>query len=195
MVQGQKIDAPLNMKGVSQSILLSTYLNELEHSKKNFHQVFCSSLQRTKQTLQPFLDSSSGRITLQEEPLLNEISWGIHEGKIPSKRMKKDFNEMLNDWAKGDIDTKVEGGESARDCLVRVDSFIEKFLEHAEGRILICCHGWTVKFFLHRLINSSLADLKHFRVPNTGLFALNRQSDTWTLHEQAPDLHLKTKLS
>lgn len=185
LVQGRTIDSSINEKGEQQSKLLAEALMGVD-----FDAVYCSNLQRTSETLQPYLKRQPD-MELIEDGSLDEISWGIHEGCTPSKKMKKEFNQMLNDWASGQTDEKVPEGESAKDCLLRIDTFLDEQLNEAEGRYLICTHGWMLKFFLHRLLSMSLADLKHYRVPNTGVYILQKEKTEWLLKDQIPDLHLK----
>ena len=110
VVQGSGIDAPLNWNGHKQASAFFEYYKDVP-----FDKVYYTGLQRTKQSVQGFIDLG---LPHEGVPDLNEISWGRYEG-VPTRTKKTTIIYMLERWSSGDLST-IEGGESpivvAKDC-------------------------------------------------------------------------------
>ena len=73
IVQGSGINEPLNEKGIWQA---NRFFES--YKKINFTKIYTSKLIRTQQTIQPFINAGH---EFEAHAGLNEISWGIFEGK------------------------------------------------------------------------------------------------------------------
>ena len=73
--------------------------------------ILTSSLLRTQQTMERFIESGTPHLALD---LLNEINWGVHEGKSAEPWMIKEYERIIMDWSEGRIDSSPREGESAR---------------------------------------------------------------------------------
>lgn len=164
IVQGKGVDSSLNERGREQR-------NAFFDSYKNipFEIAYTSVLKRTVETIQPFLE-----LGIPNEPCeeLNEIGWGVHEGK--SNAAQGDFfQQVLEQWRQGNTGFALEGGESPDAVQERLKSFTQKIIDSKEETILICSHGRAMRIFLCHLLHYPLACMDAFPHANTGLYLLN----------------------
>ena len=94
IIQGSGVDSAINDLGRRQA--QAFYDQYKNHS---FDHIICSSLRRTYETVQPFIEGQS--ISYEKTSLINEISWGIHEGQKGTEEMILRYREMVGEWAKG----------------------------------------------------------------------------------------------
>lgn len=168
-VQGSGIDAPLNDTGRYQAHRFFQHYKNVP-----FDAVYCSTLQRTYQTLQPF----ESLYAIHAYPELNELSWGIIEGKPFEGNIKKIYENVNNAWAHGDNHAKIEGGESPQQVWERCLCFLQKIVKkHPQGNILICTHGRTLKILLANLLGYGLHYQEQFVHANTALTILTFQPE------------------
>ncbi|MBC8047154.1 MAG: histidine phosphatase family protein, partial [Fimbriimonadaceae bacterium] len=127
IVQGRGVNSSLNNKGREQS------KNFYEAYKTSgFEKIYVSTLKRTHETVDLFQHHD---IEIEKHQGLDEISWGIHEGKSNGETFKQ-FYEILHAWKSGDIDVKIEAGESPLDVQQRQKEFIKDIIERKENKIL-----------------------------------------------------------
>ncbi len=165
IVQGSGINSNLNTKGLKQA---QAFFDA--HKMEGFEVVFVSPLNRTLQTVELF---ERAGLPFHQEPALKEISWGVHEGKTPSSKMKKEFNAMLEDWTLGKTHLAVEDGESPDDVTIRLNEFLSRLKAREEEKILICSHGRTLRILLCALMGLPASEMHQFHTDNLGLHILN----------------------
>lgn len=166
IVQGNGVDSELNAVGRKQAHLFYQYYNNI-----HFDYIVTSNLKRTHQTVEPFVLRGTHKdwIKLHE---LNEISWGVHEGKKGDETQHESYKKLMNDWESGVYDTKIEGGESAAELHQRVHKAIE-FLtqpQYQGKNILLCTHGRTLLCMLTILNKHPLSMMNSFKHQNTCLY-------------------------
>ncbi|MEZ5023353.1 MAG: histidine phosphatase family protein [Chitinophagales bacterium] len=88
IVQGRGVDSELNTTGQQQAKAFFDHYKHIE-----FDHIFISELQRTKQTVQNFIDLEIPHTKLAS---LDEINWGIYEGVSHSPEMKKNTKTSFN---------------------------------------------------------------------------------------------------
>ena len=115
IVQGSGIDSQLNSKGIRQARAFYQTYQSLP-----FDKIITSALQRTRQTIQPFLNKG---FPVYRDASINEISWGIYEGKSASEDMKEAYKYMISQWSAGHFDTRPEQGESITELGARLSGF------------------------------------------------------------------------
>ena len=120
VVQGSGIDAPLNQNGIAQAL---AFFEAYKHVP--FDKVFFSGLQRTKQSIQSFIDLG---LPFESVVELNEISWGKYEGLPMTPEENKYYLHMLEQWSAGNLDHAIEGGESPNMVVKRLKIGIERIL-------------------------------------------------------------------
>lgn len=165
IVQGSGVDKELNELGRRQAEQFFR-----AYSSENFDHVYISALQRTRQSVQGFLELG---VPYTVVPELNEISWGVFEGKEQVDTERKEYWRVVNSWKDGDYDAKIVGGESAREMQARQMKIIERvFKNEAENTILVCMHGRAMKSMLCTLLNQPLSTMETFEHSNLGLYLL-----------------------
>ena len=177
MVQGSGIDAPLNETGYQQATaFFEAYKNV------SFDKIYISTLQRTLQSVQSFLD-----LGIPHERLsgLNEINWGEKEGMPFSKEDQDYYLQVTSAWEKGQVNLGIEGGESPLDVQNRQKVALQHILtQTGEKTILICMHGRAIRILLCLLLNYHLKHMDTFPHSNLGLYKINyfnnRFSIEWT---------------
>lgn len=161
IVQGSGVDAPLNQTGRMQA--RAFYEKYRDH---RFDLVICSDLQRSYQTIEPFLGNGT---PLERYPQINEINWGEHEGKKSDPALIENYRNVINAWANGDFDVSVPNGETASMLARRISTFLDALSAKEEERILICSHGRTLRCMLCLIKGEPISNMGQYEHENTGL--------------------------
>ncbi|MEM9984648.1 MAG: histidine phosphatase family protein [Bacteroidota bacterium] len=162
IVQGSGIDSQLNEAGQLQAQRFYQTYGHL-----TFDAVWGSELQRTHQTLKGWSDQGW---TIPQERGLNELNWGVHEGRQPSPEQREDFLHTVRRWHEGDLSAKVKGGESPLEAWSRAVTFFEKIRrEHLNQTLLMCSHGRQLRVILSMLIDEDLTKMEKYGHKNTAL--------------------------
>ena len=104
IIQGSGIDSDLNENGLLQaSKFYQTY------KSTPYKHVYTSQLKRAIQSVNNFIEDGVPHSSLEE---LNEINWGIMEGKIQNPETVKLYHETISNWKNGILNQSVEGGET-----------------------------------------------------------------------------------
>ncbi|MEZ5007483.1 MAG: histidine phosphatase family protein [Chitinophagales bacterium] len=164
IVQGRGVDSELNTTGQQQAKAFFDHYKHIE-----FDHIFISELQRTKQTVQNFIDLEIPHTKLAS---LDEINWGIYEGVSHSPEMKKEYEDIIQRWRNDELHIKIDGGESAQDLWERQSSFITLLKEMEFNRVLACSHGRSIRALMCALTGTPLKDMDNFSHYNTCLYKL-----------------------
>jgi broad specificity phosphatase PhoE len=166
IVQGSGIDASLNEEGRRQA---EAFYKAYKHI--NFDKIYISTLRRTQETVQLFIDSGAA---YEKLPGLNEIGWGVAEGTIYLGENINPFFDIIHRWRAGEVDLKVEGGESPFDVQLRQQDAMEHILSRTEEKtILICMHGRAIRILLCWIQGHSLCDMDNFTHDNLCLYEIS----------------------
>lgn len=162
IVQGSGIDSILNEEGRSQAEAFHGHYGHL-----TFDQLFASNLQRTQQTLHPW--TTSGYALLKDDGL-NELNWGVHEGKNPSASQRAEFHDTLRIWAEGNLHAKVSEGESPIEAWNRAEGFFTQLRkDYMNHNLLLCSHGRQLRVIMSNLIDGDMTQMEKYSHHNTGL--------------------------
>ena len=126
IIQGSGIDSDLNETGRNQGQL---FYNKYAHI--SFEVVLTSTLKRTQQTVNPFINDG---IPWEKFDEIVEMHWGIHEGKKGNEAMREDYIRVVGS---GRFDEKIEGGESINEVVERLERFIQHLKGRSEEKILV----------------------------------------------------------
>lgn len=162
IVQGSGIDSSINALGREQARLFFEKYKYIP-----FDAIWGSELRRTHQTLAGWygLDREIGRTAA-----LNEINWGIHEGKSPSPEQREDFLHTARRWGEGDLHAKVENGESPIEAWDRSKDFFQEIRQkYPSHTLLMCSHGRQLRVILSQLIDQDLSKMENYSHQNTSL--------------------------
>lgn len=162
IVQGSGIDGTLNETGLQQAHAF--YLKYQDHP---FELVVTSKLQRTHQTVKAFIDKGIPWVQLPE---INEMNWGIHEGKSYATWMEQPYKEAITDWQKGIYETRLENGESAAELAERMAIFMQWLNNRPESNILVCSHGRAMRCMMTYFFGLPVSEMEKFSHKNTGLY-------------------------
>ncbi|MCB9260845.1 MAG: histidine phosphatase family protein [Flavobacteriales bacterium] len=164
IIQGSGIDSDLNETGVQQA-----YAFYKQYKHVDFEQIYISELKRTFQSVKPFVDAGFSHAVLPE---LNEINWGIYEGKKATYEFTQRYNEVVNSWRKGELHTPIEGGESPMEMFNRQKIGWQRIMEESHENVLICMHGRAMRSFLSLILETPLSRMDDYDHSNLCLYKI-----------------------
>ncbi|HEV7380460.1 MAG TPA: histidine phosphatase family protein [Dyadobacter sp.] len=166
VVQGSGVNAPLNEWGEAQA---AAFFNAYQHVP--FDKVYTSDLIRTHQTVRGFINQG---IPHESYAGLNEISWGIREGREPNTGDNNYYRELTQAWSNGNVELASEQGESPVQVRDRQLPVIETILSRPHERnILVAMHGRAMRVLLTTLFNQPLFKMDDYGHSNLCLYKIN----------------------
>ncbi len=176
-----------NQKGIVQGRYVRSELSRLGHKQANafyegykdvpFQKIYTSTLQRTVQTVQPFLKSG---IPHEALPGLDEISWGNSEGKHEHGKDNKQYFDIIETWKSGNLEPRLPGGgENPLDVQQRQKEALNYIVAQPEDLVLVCMHGRALKILLTWVSGHSLKDMDNFDHDNLSLYILQYKHGKW----------------
>lgn len=184
IVQGRGINSPINETGRLQA---DAFYNHYKHVP--FDRVVTSTLLRTHQTVEKFINDGIPWVQLEG---LDEISWGIYEGKVQSKELVTSFDKLVSDWAEGKLDCCIDEGETPDQMKLRQAEAMEQVLEITKNdeNVLICTHGRAMRMLLCLLTDQSYAVMDTFPHTNTALYKVDYEDGKYTIDQHYSVKHL-----
>jgi len=183
VVQGKGIDAPLNSTGQEQA-------NKFFQKYKgiSFDRIYISTLLRTYQTVKGFIDLG---IPVKKLEGLDEIDWGVWEGKSLSEDGRQYYSETVKRWSNGETSYAIEGGESPDKVRDRQIKAFDEIMDNSkEELILICMHGRAMRILLPTLLNIPLRKMDQFEHENTSLYQLSYSGKKFVITNYNDTSHL-----
>jgi len=182
IVQGSGVDMELNNRGVEQA---KAFYKKYKNIR--FNNIYTSKLIRTQQTVLPFIEAGYKCSTYHE---LNEISWGIYEGKQQSEEERKNYWEVVEQWKKGNYSAKLQKGESALEMQTRQLPIVKLLKQADYDCVLICMHGRAMKSLLCTLLSRPLSEMESFPHSNLCLYILAFEDGNFKLLKENDISHL-----
>lgn len=183
IVQGKGVDSPLNNTGLKQA---EAFFNA--YKAIPFDKIYTSTLLRTKQTVQAFVDLN---IAVEEHPGFDEISWGIYEGKEQNETIMTGFQELVSAWKADNLDQRVEAGESPNEVVARQKEAVAYMLDQPEEEtVLVCMHGRALRILLCHLTDVPVKLMDDFLHTNTALYVLEYENGKFTITDHYNIKHL-----
>jgi len=184
IVQGRGKDTELNAEGRLQADLFYQAYKTVP-----FDKIYISELQRTKQSIQQFIDHG---IPFQKLSGLDELAWGIYEGAESTPETKLAFLNIMRQWTHGELDVKFESGESPNEVQARQKEALEVIMSHPEEeQVLICMHGRAMRLFLCSLTNQPLTKMEDFPHQNLVLYKVGFDGEKFEIIDFNNSIHLK----
>ncbi|HLT89201.1 MAG TPA: histidine phosphatase family protein [Sphingobacterium sp.] len=184
IVQGRGVDSPLNETGHKQA---QAFYEAFSHVP--FDKIYTSTLLRTKQTVRPFLEQG---IPSEELIGLDEISWGIYEGKEQDETIMTGFEAVVNSWREGNLDLSIEQGESPNQLVARQQQAISYMLQQKyEETLLVCMHGRAMRIMLCHLTGVPVCLMDDFPHTNTALYVLEYNGNYFEIVDHYNVKHLE----
>ncbi|MET4082153.1 broad specificity phosphatase PhoE [Pedobacter sp. UYP30] len=184
IVQGKGIDADLNDTGERQAEAFWEYYKDVP-----FDKVYTSTLKRTWQTVNKFIKAG---IDWEKLSGLDELDWGIWEGRKKNEELIGAFRSMLQSWESGDYTNHFEHGESVQDVFDRLEKpkhLLEKRTK--EKKVLVCMHGRSMRVFLCLLTGAPLSKMSDFPHQNTVLYRLSYEDGKFNIIDFSDTRHLE----
>lgn len=186
IVQGRGVNTDLNETGRAQADAF------YEHYKAiKFDKIYTSTLKRTHQTVQHFINLG---IPWEQLAGLDELAWGIWEGKPNTEEARSAFKLIMEKWQGGNYEAKFEAGESPNEVMYRQQQAME-IIERKDDEkcILICMHGRAMRLLLCLLNKKPLCEMGDFPHQNTVLYQLDYENGHYNIIEFNNTNHLKTE--
>lgn len=183
IVQGRGIDSDLNEVGKNQAASFYEKYKEVD-----FDKIYVSSLKRTVQTVDPFIQDG---IPYKKLEGLDEIGWGASEGKDLTKEILDDFDRILEAWRNDELDVKLPTAESPLELVDRLQPDLDYILSKEEEKtVLICTHGRTLRILMCILTNTPLYKMDEFDHENTSLYILEQNGDEFHIIKHFCTVHV-----
>lgn len=184
IVQGRGMDTDLNEEGRKQAGLFFNAYKDVA-----FNKIYISELKRTRQSIQQFIDKG---IPYEKLSGLDELAWGIYEGKARTPDTDAGFIKLVRDWVDGNLDSKIEGGESPNEVLARQKIALETIMSHPdEKNVLICMHGRAMRLLMCLLTNKPLTEMENFPHQNLVLYKVTYDGAKFDIVDFNNAQHLK----
>lgn len=184
IVQGRGVNSPLNTNGFRQA---EAFFNA--YKDVPFDKIYTSTLLRTHQTVAPFLKNN---IEIEQLEGLDEISWGIYEGKEQDETIMKGFQALVESWRNNELDTRVEKGESPNELILRQQQAIDHMLAREEEKnVLVCMHGRALRIMLCHLTQVPVSQMDDFPHTNTALYVVEYERGAFSISDYYNTEHLK----
>jgi probable phosphoglycerate mutase len=183
IVQGSGVNSCLNQTGLDQAACFFQKYQQIP-----FNKVYTSALQRTVQSVQSFIDLG---IPHEAHASLNEICWGKKEGKKVQPDDDDEYTRLILDWTSGNLEARIEGGESPGEVAARMDTFIDLMLSRPnEKTILVCMHGRAMRVLLCRLLHYPIQHMDLFEHHNLCLYQIFYTGSMFTIRQHKDISHL-----
>jgi broad specificity phosphatase PhoE len=184
IVQGRGRDTDLNEEGRHQAQLFYNAYKDVP-----FDKIYISELKRTLQSIQPFIELG---IPYEKLPGLDELAWGVLEGKPSTPANKAAFMKLLRQWLEGQLDSKFEGGESPNEVKARQLEAMQIIMSHTEEKtVLVCMHGRALRLLLCVLLNKPLTEMENFPHQNLVLYKVTWDGQKYEIADFNNAQHLK----
>lgn len=164
IVQGRGINSSINETGQKQA---KSFFDK--YKTYPFDVLYTSSLMRTHQTMQHFIETGMSHIITDN---LDEIDWGIFEGVGDNPELFKTYHQITNSWKEGQLHIKIEGGESPIELANRQEIWIDEIKKSSHQKVLVCSHGRSIRALLCQMTDVSLSKMDDFPHTNTCLYKL-----------------------
>lgn len=182
--RGVVADPPLDATGREQASLLARRLRRMPGPAA----IYCSTLTRARQTIEPFVDETGVAVTYDE----SLAEWYAGDWEF------KEFEELLAEHPEmprrvllqDPVFHLAPAGEPFDDFQRRVIDTIEVALgAHPDGDVWIVCHGGVINAYLSWILGLEGQDM-FFLPPNTSINTVKVTGDRRTLWFLADDAHV-----
>ncbi|QSE96839.1 histidine phosphatase family protein [Fulvivirga lutea] len=183
IVQGSGVDSSLNDKGRLQA---DQFYRAYKHI--NFDKIYTSSLKRSVESVQNFIDDG---IPYEQLSGLNEINWGTREGTKVTPEEDAYYHSVIKAWQEGDVTLPIEGGECPEDVFKRQTEALQIIESDNSETILVCMHGRAMRILLCQMLNYPLHCMDTFGHSNLCLYVLNYSGSLYSVEVFNNTNHLK----
>ena len=183
IVQGRYVNSKLSKKGYRQAAAFFD-----SYKTVSFQKVYTSTLQRTRQTVQQFIDMG---LPHEELAGLDEICWGDSEGLFADGENNKRYWKIIDTWKSGDLNPRLKGGENPIDVQKRQQEALDYIAGQPEDLVLVCMHGRALKILLAWITGLHMKEMDSFDHDNLSLYILDYANKKWTIEKYDDRDHLQ----
>lgn len=136
--------------------------------------LWTSRAQRTHETVAPLAE----QLGLEPQPLVgaHEIQAGDLEKRTDPEAVHT-YLTLLGEWAQGNLEQRVPGGESGHEVLARFDESVATVEASGARTAVLVSHGAIIRFWTYqRADNMKDLELHAQPLPNTGIVVLEGDS-------------------
>lgn len=146
VLQGQSYDSKLSIEGIRQADLFF---------EKNKHllidKIYLSSLQRSYDSVENFITRKN--VPHEKIANLNEVNWGILEGKQLIGKAHDQYTNIIKKWQGGNFQEKIKDGENLFQVIIRAKKALNYIMSRTnEINTLIVTHSRILKIILCLLL-------------------------------------------
>lgn len=182
IIQGSGVDSELNERGRQQA---RAFFEHYQHLP--FEAVLTSRLQRTHQTMHWFIEKG---LPWEQFAEINEMNWGVHEGKESTAAMNEEYQAIKSEWSNGNYQVRVKGGESAAELAARIEKFVAHLRQRPEELLLVCSHGRAMSALMSVLRREELKNMNKYTHHNTGLWKTQYDQEVFHFEMENDTQHL-----
>lgn len=197
--QGQKIDTGLSEKGKEQARKIAERLKN-----EKIETIYSSDLKRAKETAKKI--AKFHNLEVIQDKRLREYDFGDWMDLFSAKEKHEgEWTKQENVWEGWKVyklteakkqnilpeEVKIPGGESQKDILNRVNSFLEDVNKKHSGNIVVVAHSGANKIFFGAIKHTPLEKIYDHQQTNTGLNELEFIHGKWHVHKINCTKHLE----
>ncbi len=168
IVQGRGVDAVLNATGQAQAAALAR-----RFAGVGLDAIYASTLRRAGATAEAVARHHEA-VPLRRLADLEEMAWGVYEGRPFSPQVLEDFDVIQYQWRGGNFGLRIDGGESILDVQARGLRVVDALLDrHLDETLLVVTHGRFLRVLLSSLLDDyGLERMHEIEHANTGVNTL-----------------------
>jgi len=183
IIPGKDVRSHLNETGIQQAKLFFENYKLLP-----YQHIYTSQLNRAIQSVDNFIQMGLKHSTLEG---LNEINWGIMEGKESTSERHIEYQKIVTQWTNGNLDIAIGGGETPNQLYARQKIALETIMQQTdEELILICMHGRAIRSFLCMLTGTPLQEMEKWNHHNLCLYELSYNGSNFEILKENDVAHL-----
>lgn len=171
IIQGRTVDSDLNEKGQQQA---QSFFEHYKHV--DFDSVYTSSLKRTHQSVAGFI---AKEIPWKQLSGLDELSWGIYDGRFPSPLLRPGMRRIIKKWERGMYHAKAFRGESPQEVTNRLHTALLRILSKPDEKtVLVSTHGRSLRLLLCDMLGLPIGKMTEFAHANMCVYRVDYNYET-----------------
>lgn len=157
-----RINLPLNERGIQQVAALEKRLKNVP-----LDAVYCSSLQRTRQTATGIAQSHG--LTVMANAAWDELNYGAWEG-LTVPEIEAGWGELWQGRQADPVHVRAPNGENYLDLWHRLEPTWRRLVaSHENQSVAIVAHKGSIRILLCALLGAPLENFKRIHSANTGI--------------------------
>jgi broad specificity phosphatase PhoE len=157
-----RTDFPLNARGLQQAAALETALREV-----HLDAIYCSGLQRTRQTAEGVAHYHQLNITA--DAAWDEVDYGEWE-ELTVPQIEAGWGSLWQKRQADPVHVRAPGGENYLDLWQRLEpAWRRLLLDHAGQSVAVFAHKGSIRILLAILLGMPLENFKRIHSANTGI--------------------------